>query len=356
MLEEGRRLKEALDKSVAEDSDEKVLDVLTAISKLPVTEAILKSTKLAYTVNKLVKAAVAAPPASSSASTKAYLELAEKIVAKWRADFRPETVAKTVPAGAAAAGNDTHSITSGSSSISAKSGAQTDLTVRATSGESASSATTKLSTASSSGQKSLQSTTVLPIPAENLALMTEYVDQRKKVINNIYDVLMQSATNCDPFYVCTMAMDIETAMYNAYPPSAGGMSASSTLSKSYIDKYRMLMPNLRRNEELRDDILDGRIPGPVLITLSVDQLATKSQQEAALKVVKNKMESTRSDFYDLNRDKIMQANGLDPNQGGEFTCRCGSNKTSSHAMQTRSSDEPMTIFVRCLKCSRRWRC
>ena len=39
-----------------------------------------------------------------------------------------------------------------------------------------------------------------------------------------------------------------------------------------------------------------------------------------------------------------------------FTCkRCGKSRTRYWEMQTRSADEPMTIFIRCLNCGKDWR-
>jgi len=41
---------------------------------------------------------------------------------------------------------------------------------------------------------------------------------------------------------------------------------------------------------------------------------------------------------------------------GAFTCRgCRSKKTVFTQMQTRSADEPMTLFVHCLNCGKRWK-
>jgi transcription elongation factor S-II len=47
----------------------------------------------------------------------------------------------------------------------------------------------------------------------------------------------------------------------------------------------------------------------------------------------------------------------DPNAGSDmFKCkRCGQSKTKYWEMQTRSADEPMTIFIRCLNCGKEWR-
>ena len=41
---------------------------------------------------------------------------------------------------------------------------------------------------------------------------------------------------------------------------------------------------------------------------------------------------------------------------GLFKCtKCGSEETISSQKQTRSADEPMTIFITCLKCGKKWR-
>jgi|UniRef100_A0A6C0IKJ3 DNA-directed RNA polymerase subunit M/transcription elongation factor TFIIS len=40
-----------------------------------------------------------------------------------------------------------------------------------------------------------------------------------------------------------------------------------------------------------------------------------------------------------------------------FTCRkCKSNRCSYYLLQTRSADEPMTCYVSCLDCGKRWKC
>lgn len=42
---------------------------------------------------------------------------------------------------------------------------------------------------------------------------------------------------------------------------------------------------------------------------------------------------------------------------GIFTCgKCRSKYTTYFQMQTRSADEPMTVFVTCKKCGNRWKC
>jgi len=39
---------------------------------------------------------------------------------------------------------------------------------------------------------------------------------------------------------------------------------------------------------------------------------------------------------------------------GQFQCQCGSWETEWQEKQTCSGDEPSTLFVKCLKCKKRW--
>jgi len=91
--------------------------------------------------------------------------------------------------------------------------------------------------------------------------------------------------------------------------------------------------------------------------MSTNDLASDHLRRLRNEAAKNAMLARRGDLYEITRAEILQANGIDPNKGGEFTCRkCKGTKTTHYAMQTRSSDEPMTVFVGCLTCGNRWRC
>ena len=107
---------------------------------------------------------------------------------------------------------------------------------------------------------------------------------------------------------------------------------------------------------MRKDIAEGVCPAEVVVQLSPAQLATeeiKNERAAALK--EGTMER-RSDYYQIMRSEIQKMVGIDPNQGGAFVCKkCKQNKTTHYSLQTRSADEPMTVFVQCLTCGNRWR-
>lgn len=104
------------------------------------------------------------------------------------------------------------------------------------------------------------------------------------------------------------------------------------------------------------EILTGVCPPEVLVTLSTEEMATAEVKEARKSTEADSRMSKRSDYYTIKRAEILREAGLDPDAGGEFTCRkCKSDKTSHYSLQTRSSDEPMTVFIQCLKCYNRWR-
>ena len=67
----------------------------------------------------------------------------------------------------------------------------------------------------------------------------------------------------------------------------------------------------------------------------------------------------RADYYNITNHienlKKKAVKAFAP-QEGLFRCsRCKSKKTTHYQLQTRSADEPMTTFVTCLNCDKRWK-
>ena len=176
---------------------------------------------------------------------------------------------------------------------------------------------------------------------------SELPQGRKKIVDVLVDQLKLSTSSADmaKFWSCQIEEAIN-ALHNA-----------DSDKKAYTDKSRSLLFNLKRNDRLRLDIIEGGLAPAVLVQLSAHELATDEQREQRASAVKSAVLERRSDYYAENRSSILRANGIDPSKGGEFTCgRCKGNKTTHYAMQTRSADEPMTVFVSCLTCGKRWRC
>ena len=119
------------------------------------------------------------------------------------------------------------------------------------------------------------------------------------------------------------ANKVELAMYQW----AGGGDMFD--NKKYVGKLRQLMCNFKSNEGLRSAVLHGALGLEKLLDMTAEQLAS---------------------------DEVSASLGIDPNEGGLFRCgKCKSNKTQNHQMQTRSADEPMTVFLACMDCGNRWK-
>ena len=68
----------------------------------------------------------------------------------------------------------------------------------------------------------------------------------------------------------------------------------------------------------------------------------------------------RTVYVNLKDKRIRDQNKYEPKleaSTDKFTCRkCHSKKCTYYQLQTRSADEPMTTFVSCLDCGKRWKC
>ena len=108
----------------------------------------------------------------------------------------------------------------------------------------------------------------------------------------------------------------------------------------YLDRMRSIYINLK-HEELLDQLKNGDI--------APQTLAFMTHQE---------MNQTR--WKDLIEQKIKRdANKYTTNIQAStdmFTCRkCKSKRCTYYELQTRSADEPATIFITCLDCGKNWK-
>lgn len=118
------------------------------------------------------------------------------------------------------------------------------------------------------------------------------------------------------------------------------------ISIFYTRKMRSLLYNFRTCTELVENIKNKRIKIRPLPFLEHHEL----RPEGPLAHTINKMKD-RQDKLDMLK-KLDEADEYT----GMYTCRdCKSKRTVCKSVQTRSADEPMTNFITCLDCEKRWK-
>jgi len=143
------------------------------------------------------------------------------------------------------------------------------------------------------------------------------------------------------------SVEIEGAVHNKLSGSA------------YADKARSLCFNLKKNARLAEEVMLGQVTADELTRMTSEQLISNETRVAREQDAKKLIDSKRLDWDTANEDKINKMCGIhgDLLKASLFTCgRCKSEKTTSTQKQTRSADEPMTVFVFCLNCGKRWKC
>ena len=145
--------------------------------------------------------------------------------------------------------------------------------------------------------------------------------------------------------------DLERGIYNASLKEAGLKGVRRHWENpDFAEIYKMIsrrtLTNLIPgtyvgNTRLLTRLQEGEFPAHRVPFMKERELYPEHWQELADEQVKreNKM---------LEGDK----------EGGSdmFQCkRCGKARTRYYQMQTRSADEPMTTFIRCLNCGKEWR-
>ena len=108
----------------------------------------------------------------------------------------------------------------------------------------------------------------------------------------------------------------------------------------YLDRLRTVYTNL--NDTIIEQITSGAIKPHIVAFMTHQEL--NPDKWAALIDAKSKR--------DANKFETNIAAATDT-----FTCRkCKGNQCTYYQMQTRSADEPMTVYISCCNCGNRWKC
>mgnify|MGYP006282530991 CR=1 FL=1 len=167
-------------------------------------------------------------------------------------------------------------------------------------------------------------------------------DIREKAIN-----LLQSKTGLDQDH----AKDAEIGIYNWCLEYCDGRKIfkswkNNRFTQLYLEKLRSVLTNLDTNEYIQNNHL-------------IDKIKEKEYAPHEVAFMKPDMmfperwKETTEAFYKKfehafeNRMEAMT---------NDFRCgKCKARRCVYYERQLRSSDEPSTIFIRCLECSNSWR-
>ena len=299
-----RQLKEVLAKEIAapsgEGRNEKILDILERLDKTDVTLSILTETLIGASVAKLKKHSDV--DVSSAAA---------KLVKKW------------------------------------KSVAKASHPAAATKNEGPAENPRQLKRLPSAGSSEISTDTE----------WSELPNLRQNVCKKFHSVFQMSLSD--------LSKDLnESAVKQLCIARAGEVEdAINTWSrgerKTYTEKVRSLVFNLKKNGPLREQVILGQIMTDQLPKMPPEELATAEKNKERNAEAEKLMASRQLDWEKKNEGKINEICGIkgDLLKASLFTCgRCKSTKTTSTQKQTRSADEPMTVFVLCLNCGNRWKC
>ncbi len=144
--------------------------------------------------------------------------------------------------------------------------------------------------------------------------------------------------------ICT---DLEKCILNHSHDKCRSQPAwdNPDFSSIYKHKFLSLQKSIRSNPNLINKVKLKLITVTEFVNMRPEALQPEGPYAKEIEVGIHKQ--LRKEY--INNEK--------KNQDGFFKCgRCKSMKTTYYQMQTRSADEPMTVFVSCLNWERNWKC
>lgn len=157
---------------------------------------------------------------------------------------------------------------------------------------------------------------------------------------------------------------------------SGKRRTSFPIKEEYMRLFRKVSSNISicpNKDDLIDRLCDNDVTPEQLASMVHIELDPNNFQAERVRELETDSENTSRIFkegkgkggisiqipYDITEE--IQEDGTFVKKEVEvpdsmLVCgKCGMRKTSSYEMQTRSADEPMTIFATCLCCGNRWR-
>lgn len=165
---------------------------------------------------------------------------------------------------------------------------------------------------------------------------------RKNIINK-FDKIIENPK---------ISTDIEKGIYNYSIEKAKEISIkplwkNKHFTNIYKNKAISIWSNLNKNSYINNKRLINRlIEGEF-----------KAEQLASMKPQYTFPENWKQLLDEKNKREKMLYEVCKETVSSMFTCgRCKKKECTYYQLQTRSADEPMTTFVTCTNCGKRWKC
>lgn len=176
-------------------------------------------------------------------------------------------------------------------------------------------------------------------------------NSREKVVNIFSNLLTTHFSNEDHNKIKDLAIDIEKGIYNKAIRYANEKNIpkkwdNQTFTNIYKNFGVHLYSNLDKNSYIENDrlgtrLFEGEFSGYELSSMNHQYLFPERWKT----LLDNKSKRDRY-LFEINKEMATS----------DYKCsRCHKSECSHYQLQTRSADEPMTTFVTCLNCGKRWR-
>ena len=174
---------------------------------------------------------------------------------------------------------------------------------------------------------------------------------RKNFINKFNTLLSKNGFNDDD-ECSAIAIKIEKGIYNniiKYCNAKGILKKweNSFFKKLYVHKVISIYVNLDLTSYVKNTRFIERLRSKEFKPYEIAEMEPSQIFPENWKKIYDEKEKRDKYLYEVNKDMATDM----------FTCgRCKKKECSYYQLQTRSADEPMTTFVTCLNCGKRWKC
>lgn len=122
---------------------------------------------------------------------------------------------------------------------------------------------------------------------------------------------------------------------------------NSHFKRVYLSKYRSISFNLKndKNHIFKENVIKNIIQTKDIVNMKPEEIYPDVWEDVFKRQMKKEMIHLRNEGKEL--EEAIE---------GNYTCnKCKCKKITYYELQTRSADEPMTVYFTCLKCNNHWK-